>query len=202
MSGERAKLVVLGLVLAVIARSYIISDVFTRGYMMSSTLQFFEDSLCKGRPPADRDGCKATLGTALAPAKLSCMSVFHDFVRCRDPTDGGGGGGRNNLPCQKEKQKIFECLQAHLAPYGFSDEEIFRLISKTQQQPPPQSKPAVEVSDHGREGDEKAKANEKPGEGDNAGGKSANRGKENDVDKGGPKVEVEHEPKQGGGGAR
>ncbi|CAN0306826.1 unnamed protein product [Ectocarpus sp. 12 AP-2014] len=201
MSGERAKLVGLALVLAVIARSYIKSDVFTHGVMMSSTARFFEDNLCEGRQPADRDDCKATLATALAPAKLSCMSSFHDFVLCQHPADGGGGDG-NKRHCRKEQQKRFECLQAHLRPYGFSDEEIFRLLYKTQQQPPPQSKPSVEVSDHGREGDEKAKAIEKPGEGENAGGKSANRGDETDVVKGGPKVEVEHEPKHGGGGAR
>ncbi|CAM9847463.1 unnamed protein product [Ectocarpus fasciculatus] len=204
MSGERAKLFGLGLVLAVIARSYVKSDVFTHGVMMSTTARFFEDNLCEGRPPALRAECKATLATALAPAKLSCMSAFHDVVLCQHPADNGGGGGGdgNKRRCRKEQQKRSECLQAHLRPYGFSDEEIVRLLWKNQQSTPPQSEPSVEVADHGREGGEKAKANKRPGEGDGAGGKRANRGDETNVEKGAPKVEVEHEPKQGGGGAR
>lgn len=91
---------------------------FFRLLMVSSTTaRFFEDNLCEGRPPALRAECKATLATALAPAKLSCMSAFHDVVLCQHPADNGGGGG-NKRRCRKEQQKRSECLQVCAHAFG------------------------------------------------------------------------------------
>lgn len=100
--------------------------------------------------------------------------------------------------------------QTHLEPYGFTDEEIIRLLfgqQKHQQEQkkaaPSKQKPSLDVAKEG--GEEQAGQKKKPGGGDEEGKRDGSEGNEGKLvseapGRGeGPKVEVEKgEDKEGG----
>lgn len=73
------------------------------------TIQLHEGFACQRREEELRDECRATLGKALIPTKLSCLSRFRDVFVCQNPE-----GGTNEHGCAEEYQRVSECLRVRV----------------------------------------------------------------------------------------
>ncbi|CAM9310733.1 unnamed protein product [Scytosiphon promiscuus] len=165
--------------------------------MASVSVQFHENAVCKGRAPDQQEECRANLAQALVPTKLSCLRSVHDLFVCQNPA--GDSTKKAPHPCPKEQQLLAECLQTQLGPFGFSDDEVLKLLFGMKRPTPPE-KPSLGVSEGGRE--KTGGGGEATDKENDTGGAKADRGDDGHGGKGKPNVEVEKESDKSGDGVR
>eukprot|EP00752_Nemacystus_decipiens_P006171 g5568.t1 len=113
------------------------------------------------------------------------------MIVCRDALEG-----ESNNRCSKEIQQFAECFQTHLRPYGFSDEEIVKLLGWQRKKKNSQKrKPSLNVEKEG--GEATAVQTKKPGEGEEKMDNEGSVDNEAPGEGGKPKVEVDQGSENG-----
>eukprot|EP00903_Cladosiphon_okamuranus_P018150 g16702.t1 len=196
MLPEKAKPVLLLLALACIVNSYLKSDAFKGNETGFIYRGFYEDLVCENRKE-EQDECSVALAKALIPAQLSCLPLFRDLTVCRHPSQGRA----SKNACQEEMHQLSECFQTQVGPYGFSDDDVSRLLfgqGWQKKKNPKKANPQLDVSKNGEGSEEIAAQEAEKSKSEKGGNKTGNEAKvEEEAPWAGDKPTVEVDRGQG-----